>query len=172
LNLNGEAVNGRNCNEKFAFRRQDYVSVSGASIGNRRVAANDSACLKVLRRKNMTTVLSTLAELWGRSIELFDPLNGGAGHQSTGHDCMYSWQLSPGEQKATPRIIEVLTAHGIQITGWKWKYISEVGEFYLLISSPSLHQLGPERVVEIQENVLIAANVDPRIVRRVRLIRG
>ena len=85
---------------------------------------------------------------------------------------MYSWHLSTREREATPRIIEVLTAHGIQITSWNWKYIAEVREFYLLIASPSLHQLGPQRIVEVQENALIAAKVDPNIARRVRLIHG
>jgi len=47
-------------------------------------------------------------------------------------------------------------AQGLEVTGWKWTYITTVKQFYLLVSTPSITKLGPAVALQAQGRVSLA----------------
>jgi hypothetical protein len=69
-------------------------------------------------------------------------------------------------------VIEALVLEGIAVTNWGWRYIPQVGETYLLVCTPSISTHGPIAVMKAQKSAFAKANIDPRIISQVRLIRA
>jgi hypothetical protein len=83
---------------------------------------------------------------------------------------MHSWQLSQSEKDAALPLINALKAEGLEVARWQWKYIPEVEEFYLLVTTPAIGKLGISEVLQAQNRAIEKANVAKNISSRLRLI--
>lgn len=83
---------------------------------------------------------------------------------------MRTWQPPQIDRDATPKLIMALQAEGLVVSRWEWRYIPQVNEFYLLVTTPSIAVLGPPAALQAQERAMKRAGVDAAVADKVRLI--